>query len=40
MAKAVKSPAGKRLLHDASTYGEVVEIESGPTPDKHLHSIA
>ena len=39
MAKAVKSPAGRRLLQLAFTYGEVVEIEIGPTPEIHLHSI-
>ena len=39
MAKAVKSPAGRRLRQFAFTYGDVVEIEMGPTPEIHLHYI-
>ena len=39
MAKALKSPAGSLLRHLALAYGEVVEMERGPTPAKHLHSI-
>jgi hypothetical protein len=31
--------AGRRRVHVASTKGEVVELDNGPLPDKHLHAI-
>jgi|JI61114C2RNA_FD_contig_31_719263_length_286_multi_2_in_0_out_0_1 hypothetical protein len=39
MAKLLKEVVGSLLLHFALTKGEVVELDRGPIPDKHLQSI-
>lgn len=39
MAKFVYGAAGSLLVQFAFTTGEVVELDNGPTPVKHLQSI-
>jgi hypothetical protein len=39
MAKLLNAVVGSLLLHFAFTKGEVVELERGPIPDKHLQSM-